>query len=80
MLRYVRLIKADTVGQDLSDTLAATFRCAVLCGDLDAPLKSLKAGKECRTVVVLVFVESSRKCAHIKISLDRNFLEYALTG
>jgi len=75
----VSLIKANAVGQDLSNTLAAAVRCAVLCGDFDALLESLKAGKECRTVVVLVLVEASRKSAHIKISLDGNFLENALT-
>ena len=64
--------------ENLDNAVAATIRCAVLGGNLNALLEGLVASKERSGVVVLELVEASRERADIEVALNGNFFENAL--
>jgi hypothetical protein len=75
----LRLVKADSMGQQLDRSGGATVRATVLGGNLIAALQGLVALKECSSVIEPVLVEAGRKRSDIQVALYGYLLELALS-
>lgn len=66
------------MAQHLDDAIAPIIGFAVLRRDVDALLESLETGSEFGSVIVLKLIESGCKGTNIKVTFNRNFLEFRL--